>query len=409
MLIGIFFIVKSVRKHYLITIAGLVLGVSIFLRLPNIIFLIFGLSPLLLYFFSSNYTMKNILLQISLFYIGYIVGVIGIVFLMKKCGHYPIFINMINMALNSPVDSGVQDHSFIPLIFHALKCYVTPLLIFVILAIFIKRLSNVQIYKNKWFDKILFCLMLIAFLIISKSACMLYWMLATPIILYVLVKKRKTLSEMEFYISCLVLLMMYLFPIGSASIMSFSGPNVFWLSIPLALHFISKYDNIWNIRKQQYSIVIISIVICIIIKSTLFISFSLYKGQNRLNSLYSFKSNVLSGILTTKDNVDDEKIVSVLKKYIHPHSYVLTSNSKYAILLDALPFGIVNYFIPNNYYRALIEESFKQNNALPFVLVDNNQNVFKYTKGLMSEKDYDKIMINSKIILYVPKTERLVI
>ena len=155
--------------------------------------------------------------------------------------------------------------------------------------------------------------------------------------------------------------------------------------------------------------VIIAIVICVIIKSTLFISFSLYKGQNRLNSLYSFKSNVLSGILTTKDNVDDEKIVSVLKKYIHPHSYVLTSNSKYAILLDALPFGIVNYFIPNLYYRALIEESFKQNNALPFVLVDNNQNVFKYTKGLFTENDYDKIMINSNIVLYVPKTERLVI
>ena len=94
----------------------------------------------------------------------------------------------------------------------------------------------------------------------------------------------------------------------------------------------------------------------------------------------------------------------MLKKYIHPHSSVLTSNSKYAILLDALPFGIVNYFIPNHYYRALIEESLKQNNTLPFVLVDNNQNVFKYTKGLFTENDYDKIMINSNIVLYIPKT-----
>ena len=404
MLIGILFIVKSIRRHYLITIAGLVYGVSLFLRLPNLIFSIFGLSPLLLYFYHHNYTKKNILLQLSLFYIGYIIGVISIVFLMKVCGHYSIFINMMNMAANGPVDGGVQDHSFIALIFHAVKCYLSPLLVFVVLAFLINQFSNWQISKKGWFDRMLLCLMILAFLIISKSACMLYWMIVTPIIIYILINKRKTLSEVEFYISCLALLMMYLFPVGSASIMSFSGPNVFWLSIPLALHFMSKFDNMWKIRQQQYSMITIAILVCIIIKSTLFISFSLYKGQNRFNSLYTFKSHILEGILTTKNNVEDENNVSILKKYIHPQSYVLTSNSKYAILLDAKPFGIVNYFIPTHYYRALIAEALKHTKELPYVVVDNDQNIFENTKGLFSEIDYDKITINSHVILYIPKT-----
>lgn len=400
MVVGLYFLSLGRRKAWLCAISGIVTGMALFLRLPNLSFIVIGICPLFLLLIEKKNKIANSLLQVAFFYVGYVLGVMLIFALMIPQGHDVIFVDMLRMAANSTASGKNNEHSLIPLLIHTSKCYLVPLLIAGLGLGCAKFCITKKFFlvSGKYNYLLIVCLV-VFFYLIGKSAAMIYWIIFTPILLYSLFSKNKVVDKYDVLMAGI---MMYVFPLGCASIMSFCAPYVFWLAIPLALNFI-WINRVCFIKFQHlFATLLIALILVITIKDLVFKTYSVYEGQCRFNSFATMNDESVHGILTTKVNASQENTIKLLKRYIPNESYLVTDYSNFSVLLKAAPFGLSSYFLPDSYKLPLVAKSLEKTHQLPYIIVNSANKNSDYVEYLKRKGQYKSIRIKNELTLYKP-------
>ena len=400
MVVGLYCLSLGRRKVWLCAISGIVMGMALFFRLPNLSFIIIGICPLFLLLIEKKYKIAHSLLQVAFFYVGYVLGVMLIFALMIPQGHDVIFVDMLRMAANSTASGKNNEHSLIPLLIHTSKCYLVPLLISGLgLGCAKFCITRKFFLVGGKYNYLLIVCLVVFFYLIGKSAAMIYWTIFTPILLYSLFSKNKVVDKYDVLMAGI---MMYVFPLGCASIMSFCAPYVFWLTIPLALNFI-WVNRVYFIKLQHlFATLLIALIIVITIKDFVFKTYSIYQGQYRFNSFTTMNDESVNGILTTKENASIENTIKLLEKYIPKESYLVTDNSSFSVLLKAAPFGLSSYFLPDSYKLPLVAKSLEKTHQLPYIIVNKVNEDYDYVKYLRQMGQYKTIRITEDLTLYKP-------
>jgi hypothetical protein len=100
-----FFLTNGLKsaKNWKILISGLILGLNIFIRLPNIL----GFSLILSIFFYGYINKTSVMPQAKQaisFISGYVLAILLALFTMKILGHYEFFTDSVNMLFNNSSD-----------------------------------------------------------------------------------------------------------------------------------------------------------------------------------------------------------------------------------------------------------------------------------------------------------------
>jgi len=361
-----FFLIKGLKstKHWWIIISSFVLGLNIFIRLPNIL----GFSLISCIFFYGYITKATLSTQIkqSIYFIaGYISAILIAILAMKILNHYDTFINSLNDLFNLGLDSQ-SHHGFKKLLVTYIKnyCYV---IIFIIAGIFFTLIMTrfFSWFKNRYLHYGLIILLSIAISIFSIYARDLtgnVYLLVTGMLYLILIgyslhtksidiQKKifnhaatgncRSSNDLRFrLISFVSLLILVITPLGSGNGLLNSVYGI-WLPIPIAFMYIlklkelnivfssviDKYPSRFGIGLEPKSTNIAKtfIIVFFVIFSLLLSYKYTYRDEpNRIEMRYSVEHPRLKGIFTTKERaVVVQELLDELDNVVKPGDYLL--------------------------------------------------------------------------------------
>ena len=350
--ISIFFLAKGLKKNnnLLLFIAGFILSFNIFVRLPNILGLLFILGISLNAYIKKDIPVKTYLKQHFAFILGVLLNFVAVYFTMKFFGHITYYIESLRYTMGSVQ---MNQGAYNGLIAKTLKGYnrffvdATSMLVLFFLAIFLylyTKFDRLNIFIKSSL-LILFLLLLyaqynlIGVPIGGRVATLLigmcYLALAMRIFNY---KDDKNLSIIAF----LILTLFIIIPIGSGA----GYINSFYI-MPIVFPMVVSY--IHNAKKINFSLGIsqpkifqnISFTIneetLKKIKDFLLVGFILYAltnafafsyddSYNRFRLNTGINSPYLKGIYTTKEKAEPlSELLSELPKYVHKGDTILVA------------------------------------------------------------------------------------
>lgn len=399
-------IMKSLDNTLLALFSGILIGINFFVRFTNLSLFAIGFIPLVVCFFRRGKTSITYLkaVQILGFYLlGCILSCFVIYRLMLQSGHWDLFMTSVFGSLQvSQNATGTEGKSMIEVLMHALKCYITPLL----LGIIYLGILYIVAYRTKLlYNKVFFILIgvssTIFFYFISRSALMIYAMFLLPILILAWIKLK--LSARIHVLILLSLVMLYFYPVGSSSVMSFSGPFTFWLALPLALMCVQKLllNGTDEIRKLCMY-VCLSIFSAIMIKNITFQTYSLYKGQNRFASIYSLSSKNFCCQFTKKEKANElNHFFDEFKPFINDDTPLVVHNSVIHANLNTRSFGVSEGWIKSNLYELYLSYALAEQKEYPWIL-GNEEFYAKIMKCLKNAPSYEIVKEYKGMKLYKP-------
>lgn len=368
-------IVKSLDNICLALASGVLIGISFFVRFPNLSLIAIGFIPLIVYFLKREVIAISFLKVVQifvLFILGCLLSCYVIYRLMLQTGHWDLFMTSVFGALQVSKNAiGTESKSMIDILGHAAKCYITPLLFGLIYCgILCFVVYRTKLLYNKRYLVLIGILSTIFFYFISRSALMIYEMFLLPILLLAWIKLR--LSARIYTLILLSLVMLYFYPIGSSSVMSFSGPFTFWLALPLTLMCIQKLlKNASNEIKRLCLIVLLSLFSAILLKNFTFQTYSLYKGQNRFSSIYEMSPKSFRYQFTDKEKVKYiNSIFNEFKPFIADNTPLVVNSSIAHASLRTRSYGISEGWIRSDVYKLYLSFAFAEQKVYPWILGD---------------------------------------
>ena len=406
------FVILSLKHRCFCFIAGLITSIMIFFRFPNVILECIGVVYFLYHFIDSAYNLKRATLSMLLFIIGSIFGVLLMYLIMNYLGHWDLFISAIgNSIMNAGSDSD-NIHGSLSLIMKYIKTYSVPVILFLLsvscYAFYEVRKLSLIIHSSagKRVAKVIFLLVLTSLTFyVSKSAAVLFWTVSIPSVIIILTS-RDFVPQIRL-IAIFAIIMVLIAPIGSFSIMSFYGPLLFWIAIPLSIMLYGKglkykgiyFDNLFRCTIH------ISLII-VLIKNLLFISHSLYYDDRRWNAFYPIHSKICSGVFTNKKKAEEyNNMIDKLKPLIPDNTPLVTNKSHIRGLMNTAPYGLSGAWIPKGQIPFLLSNAYKEQKRYPWVLdSENDFDMVKHCLGLTND-DYICIAEYQGMKLYKPKED----
>jgi hypothetical protein len=345
--LSVYFLIKGLRdnKLYLIGISAFILGLNIFIRLPNILgcLLILGI-------FLYGYLNRSPLLlqtkQAIIFLIGYLISILTALSTMYLLGHLVGYVSAIKdtfLMFNDPLGHhGSNRLTYILIDNHEWVLHMLSLILFAstvllfILTIsskfgFVKLQTGIIIligfvllywcwdYYRYWFD------------IIAAVLGLLYFILLLSIL--ILPKDRKELRLISFT----ALLILVLVPLGSNNGIRNSVYGMY-LSIPLVFCYITtvssstinkitgrlakRSTDLKEIQSNFFIVMAISVLLLLSMRSAY--HFTYRDANDRWKMSHSINHHLLKGVLTTDDRAQVvEELLKVLSKYVKQDDYLL--------------------------------------------------------------------------------------
>ncbi|WP_303316220.1 hypothetical protein Q4Q34_12455 [Flavivirga abyssicola] len=333
--LSIYFFSKGIKKtnFILLAIAGFLIGINVFSRIPNITLFVFILVIPFTWYLRNKIVFKTIFPPILGIVTGFIVVYITLYSLDQ--------VNIMKNALFSLVSLGETEgsaHNVTSLFYTYVGNYMKLFFVFFqFLAISIFVLSIYLFFKKNRLIRmsistLIFFLMIFWF---KKADIYIIYVIGYIGTLGILFTKQKEGIKV---LSFLAFLMMLFLPLGSGGGIRSSGYMCIWLAVPLFFYFISQFGNItltFNIKKEDISRTITKSSIKYL---SMFFLFSYATGKiyslsqeayfdqgSRLNKIYKINNKYASGVYTTKERaliIND--LLASLEQYVKPNDYLLT-------------------------------------------------------------------------------------
>ncbi len=341
-LIGLFFLYKGLTTNrlFLLFIGGAIIGMNIFVRLPNILG-IFLFLIIIYYDISIGILQyRKIFKKIVVFILGYLFAIVSILFFMKMIGHYDLYVSNISFLLGLTGDSS-PDHGIRGLVglvfrehYYAIKYGALLFIIFISLLLSEKY----WIYNKLNIFSIVFSSILLSFLMIylSNINTLNYYGVYSGItgliygcLLWIAYKKFKEYPEFS-TIAFSSFLLMELIPLGSAAYQYHTVEGMY-LAIPVIMIYLYSLRKIsyrhFNVSKKGVHAFRAIITITIIVFSMIIINY--YRAPDgeikRWQMFYSIDHPRLIGVFVTKERAETlNELITALNKYQKNFSYILT-------------------------------------------------------------------------------------
>lgn len=318
-LIIVYFIYQALiaKKEWLILIAGILLGISVFVRFPNI-----SLAGLILILIPFYVETKNIILTLRLLLFavgGFIVGFIFNVLLLVMLGHMDSMVHMCSITF-SFLSTSDSTHN-LPEMLHTYKTSYVHVFKSMCLLTFIPFVCYfIDRYEvKKWIKVSLLLLFNIIFLLIVCKSYSITIIHALCCLVFSLVFiQRDNYDINTIYLVVLSFLIMAFFPIGSDGGIYNVGINCLFLSFPLAIGLV--WNNIvrHNSLCNKLSQITVVCILTLLLLSTAYRSMhnsyrdtgSILKKTEKINN---------AGIYTVYTNPEKAAALDSLLAHVSPY------------------------------------------------------------------------------------------
>jgi len=385
-------------KLWLFFLSGLMVGLDVFSRLPSLVNV--GLVIAIGYYGFFNKTpIKNIIFQVLTFGTGFLVGVAGIILLIKGMGHWEVFTNAFKLVTQMGQSDGETAYSLPKLIMQALNAYndaffftLYILALIIIAAVgpaYMKSKFNVNGVLAgfiKWGSILLALLMMLKGLEILMR-----FYVGLTLITFIMImfskagKELKTLMLIATYIT-------FTYALGSSAGIFTAGVHIFWLSIPIATDYILSLKNLnyrfWvntqnksNIASEsavhepqfrfiKNAIITISIIGCLYHQWF----YPMHDETSRLGMFYSIDNRYVRGIFTTKERVNaTNELLDESSKYLKPGDYALAFHSFpiFHFMTHTKPFtrNSMPWYYVSGAFKTQLYKAVEDTKILPVVII----------------------------------------
>lgn len=239
------------RSNLCVFLAGTLIGINIFSRLPNMSMLSLSLVlfPLALYTKNVKLTLKMLLWGV----IGVFFGIGINCFLLKCLGHWDIFVNNITSGLSAACAND-STHNLSNIINVYVNNYITEMKQIAIL--FLCPAS--AYFCNKWFPQkklsriIIVIITIFYFVLAWKLSEQPYTLYAFAYTLMAIYSFRHIDREHDIYLVSIAVIIMFFLPFGSDGGIGNMGPNCLWIGFPLALGLLFKlFDELKKYKTER--------------------------------------------------------------------------------------------------------------------------------------------------------------
>jgi hypothetical protein len=351
-LIVIYYLSAGLRENKLgkIGLAGLIAGLNIFTRPPNVVAL--GLVVVILYNgYLNKATLKKQIQQAFFYGGGMVLAVIAVLAFMKLIGHYDLFVHSLKLVFGMGADEANRNYGAMNLIKNYYPPYTNSIRYSVIMvalisiAIVVPNLLKIKpwlisLLKYALGLGVLAILLLIIVKDKDENVVPLYLFTGISIIAGILI----LFSNTDKNIKILMLAGCFLvvgYPFGSSSGLYTVGINTFWIAFPIAINYFfnirslnssvqlnekqSAHSFKLGISEKQYSLIKSCTAILLIVGCLYHAYFYPYfDTRSRIKMHYSLNSRYLKGIFTTQERAASfNELLEESAKYIKPGDNVL--------------------------------------------------------------------------------------
>ncbi len=365
----LYFFVNGFEKdsYKKIAISGFIVGINIFVRTPNLVYLGLGFLLVLFCFFCKKSVKKHLLF----FFGGTLVGVFAVIMLMLSLGHLDAYIVGLK-SLAGVAESGAESHnmaSMIMVVLYFLKMtviYGGALGLFWVLLRFIgvrfKSYSNGQ--------RILSVVLVFFF---GASVLFLFYGVRWIVFLYsvhvlALLCYLYRNRDLKSAFACLsVVYMVFVIPLGSDMYLETVGYYALYLSTPLVVYVIVNEIRRYNLMSAK--------LFCLLF----FLLFVYRVGDNIQNTvsgkLYEIDNKTISGIKITKEQFKQYSELNTISLYLDKDKCLAVPSTSDLYIVNyasVSPFvlRVRNWHSADRVYNEM-QKAYARNKQLPIVIVEH--------------------------------------
>ncbi|WP_353778101.1 hypothetical protein [Winogradskyella sp. 3972H.M.0a.05] len=320
----------------LLFLSGLLVGVNVFTRLPNLSLSVLILAIPLMVFLKKERLVEAF--KPSLFFVlGIVIGIGVILLIMILLGQFEIFSDAINTLFNLGKTRG-SGHSIIDLVYVFIYNYKKVLLFssaFLLMSIIFLLIS--EYLKNR--RKIIYVLAIVIFAVffLFFRSGGIYAVYAISFFGLILLQFNAVKKEAKL-LAFIAFLVMVCLPLGSGGGIHSSGYMCIWLAVPLAIGYLFKLKTIglsfgfenFDISKQfsketLHKVISVMILAFFCVKAYHVSKEAYFDPGSRLEKTYLVNNNYTKLVYTTKERADiiNELLIN-LDDYVMPNDYLLT-------------------------------------------------------------------------------------
>ena len=374
------------RNYLYFFIAGSILGINIFTRLPNIALcgMVTVLIPYSLFTYrrtrDKTFTIHHIFRILIVGVMGYMVGLFFELFLLSVLGHRELFFENLSVSFNI---AGSIDNSHSAL--HMLHSYIS----------------------NYW--GIFKCICMLPILpVLWWCGQLIYVIYAffTVTLLYALYSKRN--KERKFYIFFMALLIAYLQPLGSDNGVCNMGDNSDYLAIALTISVICESCSSLLKRKEYWipGFFIISLL-SYCVKMTYSIAHTCdFDDGLRWDKTFKINSPLATTYTTEEKATTINTLLEAIKPYVKKGDYLIAFDNPPGInyLTETRPWLGTSWLLCYDY--ATLEKELCKNEkrkSLPIIVTSKGTP----TDFMAYFKDWDNENTSEKVYYLVPQKIKL--
>ncbi len=394
-----FFLVNGLKnnRNWQIFISGLILGLNIFIRLPNILGFIL-ISGIFFYGYINKTEVKLQVKQAISFILGYILAILLVIVAMKMLGHYEIFLNSIYTIYEIGADKE-SHHGIIKILeinimqyLHLIMICCVGILFVIIVSMFISILKKPHTYYNILLAVASVGIIILALLTLEEPYHRLNLMV-TGILYLVLIsyiinlKKGDNVFRLILFVGLLIL---FITPIGSNNGIRNSVYGM-WIPIPIVFvyafrlrrinaEFVTESDFAtirWiriNLNPEKVALLRSCVITSFITLSLVWCFIYTYRDSpNRVEMRYSVEHPRLRGIFTTKERSRVvQELLDEINKYVKEDDYLLAYNGIPMIhfLTKTRPYLYNSWIdgIPSYQLKRMLDNAIDEKTELPVVV-----------------------------------------
>lgn len=317
-------------------LAGILVGINVFVRIPNVLLISFG-SVLFFdkLFVSKHLSWSTVFRHLGTYLTGVFVGFSLVFVLQLALGHLPYMKEAIAtlFQFSQATDS---DHNLLRMIKIELFNYYT-------IAKFMAVIACLAFVFSRCYQKLYKSKLLVVFLSVVFTAIFSYlifiggirfsYAFCTLILLYVLFSQKESYDLR--LLTFLSLVMMYVTPLGSSEGLYNTGYICLWISMPLSISYLASklFFNsslvLVDAKQKTFHVFSLLLVFATLFTKAYQISHNAYFDYGpRWQKTHPINSNFARGIYTTKEKADViNGLLEVLPSFVKPGDLLLTYDS----------------------------------------------------------------------------------
>ena len=409
--LGMFFLVKGLtkEKYVLLFIAGFLISINVFSRLPNItLFVFFMAIPLKNILNKERITLKPLLYATAGSLFGFAIIYIALISLRQ--------IDVMENALMGLIDLGKTDgssHNVFSLAKTYVGNYIKLVEVGLQLALLVCIRIALDIVKKRLFFYYLLGVLFFFFTLFWLKKADIYFVYVLGYIgsLGILFgKKNDTGLKL---IAFLAFLMLFFLPIGSGGGIKSSGYMCIWLSVPLFFHFVSQVKNVrielalangaslFVINKDKLKRALTTFFVAYASLKVYSMSQEAYFDPGcRFLKTHKIESELARGVYTTKRRADIiNELLHVLKDYVKPNDYLLVYDKMPVIhfLTHTRPY-LHNPWVwiyDSHSFSEHLKRAEKETYVLPVIVQQKFETIFDFSEPTAYYLT-DKIQLDSR-------------